>query len=56
MEKDCRNTQRLEGVTLKDPIERGLKVSFVDTLTLNSILVTLKDPIERGLKDVIPTS
>ena len=35
-------------VTLKDPIERGLKARLPGTL--NSVLtVKLKDPIERGL-------
>ena len=41
-------------VTLKDPIERGLKASAPQgRLRTSQALVTLKDPIERGLKDTI---
>ncbi len=40
------------GVTLKDPIERGLKAPFRRFVDQHCILVTLKDPIERGLKAV----
>ena len=38
-------------VTLKDPIERGLKAKKMLLLPKKVINVTLKDPIERGLKD-----
>ena len=39
-------------VTLKDPIERGLKGGISRTKPeTETELVTLKDPIERGLKD-----
>ena len=37
-------------VTLKDPIERGLKVFLLPKRKRHPDLVTLKDPIERGLK------
>ena len=38
-------------VTLKDPIERGLKVDLFFVTVANGFYdVTLKDPIERGLK------
>ena len=38
-------------VTLKDPIERGLKVALHSRNEFHVIIkVTLKDPIERGLK------
>ena len=37
-------------VTLKDPIERGLKVQLFVYASTDEIIVTLKDPIERGLK------
>ena len=37
-------------VTLKDPIERGLKEKSEDSPSRDTITVTLKDPIERGLK------
>ena len=38
-------------VTLKDPIERGLKGQAVLYAKKgHTIFVTLKDPIERGLK------
>ncbi len=37
-------------VTLKDPIERGLKVYKTLYGLSNEEAVTLKDPIERGLK------
>ena len=37
-------------VTLKDPIERGLKVKANARALILSCGVTLKDPIERGLK------
>ena len=39
------------GVTLKDPIERGLKGIQTLHIQLSSRRVTLKDPIERGLKE-----
>ena len=37
-------------VTLKDPIERGLKEMPHGTIKRFTPIVTLKDPIERGLK------
>ena len=37
-------------VTLKDPIERGLKVLLPKKVINKLFTVTLKDPIERGLK------
>ena len=37
-------------VTLKDPIERGLKVINAMARAMLQQHVTLKDPIERGLK------
>ena len=39
-----------ERVTLKDPIERGLKGFKWNSGVLEGSFVTLKDPIERGLK------
>ena len=38
-------------VTLKDPIERGLKAQYGKLSTCAITPVTLKDPIERGLKE-----
>ena len=40
-------------VTLKDPIERGLKVKLSKAEISIPAIVTLKDPIERGLKGKI---
>ena len=40
-------------VTLKDPIERGLKVYPPTKIAPKVFYVTLKDPIERGLKAFI---
>ena len=44
-------TSKIILVTLKDPIERGLKgASRMSLPSTSKLKVTLKDPIERGLK------
>ena len=48
---DAHVIYHLYHVTLKDPIERGLKVAKSKTALMDGFSVTLKDPIERGLKD-----
>ena len=51
---DCSSCLALQNVTLKDPIERGLKGYEEKIVAPEGYLrVTLKDPIERGLKGKI---